>query len=195
MKLMFETQETLEQIRAYLGDCHRCRLCETRRSIVFGSGDPHAALMIVGEAPGFDEDVKGEPFVGRAGKELMKWLTAMHLTREQVYIANTIKCRPPDNRTPYDHEQTACFPFLRRQIVAVAPRVILALGSPAIRVLTTCGQGVSAIHGKVFSFEGIPLISTFHPAAVLRDRDAYFPNVVQDLIVLVNLLYRKGEKQ
>lgn len=191
---MNEFQETLEQIRADLGDCRRCRLCETRRSLVFGSGDPHAALMIVGEAPGLDEDVKGEPFVGRAGKELMKWLAAMHLTREQVYIANTIKCRPPDNRTPYESEQTACFPFLRRQIAAVAPRAILALGTPAVRVLVPGARGVSAVHGQILSFEGTPLIATFHPAAVLRDREAYFPDVIQDLIVLVNTLYQ-GEKQ
>jgi len=189
---MNEPKESLEDIRRKLGDCQRCELATTRRNLIFGSGDPAACLMIVGEAPGEAEDVIGEPFVGRAGQELMKWLAAMSLSRNQVYITNCIKCRPPNNRTPYDQERHTCLPFLRRQVAAVAPRVILALGTPAIQSLLPGMGTITHLRGQQLEYEGVPLIGTYHPSAVLRDRPK-LANVVADLGVLVKILYGKKE--
>jgi DNA polymerase len=162
----------LEEIRANLGECTRCKLHEHRTNIVFGVGDPRAKLMFVGEGPGADEDAQGEPFVGRAGKKLDEMITAIGLRREDVYIANIIKCRPPDNRDPQPDEVATCSPFLFEQIAAIRPRVIVALGSPAAKTLLNARDGITKLRGTWHSYAGVPVMPTFHPAYLLR---AYTP--------------------
>ena len=152
-----------------IGDCRRCKLCEGRANIVFGDGSPLARLMFVGEGPGADEDRQGLPFVGRAGQLLNKIIEAMGLRREQVYIANVVKCRPPDNRTPHPDEVAACTPFLFRQIDIIAPAVIVALGSPASQALLETSAGITKLRGTFREFRGIPVMPTFHPAYLLRN--------------------------
>lgn len=161
--------ETLETIRADLGDCTRCRLSETRRHIVFGEGSPRARLLFVGEGPGGDEDVQGRPFVGAAGRLLTKIIGAMGLTREEVYIANIIKCRPPNNRNPQPDEIETCFPFLRRQIDAIRPEVICALGKFAAQTLLKTDAPISRLRGRFHDYRGIAVMPTFHPAYLLRN--------------------------
>jgi DNA polymerase len=161
-------RETLDAIRADLGDCRRCKLCGTRKNIVFGVGDPHARLMIVGEGPGADEDEQGEPFVGRAGQKLNEMIKAIGLERQDVFIANIVKCRPPGNRDPEPDEVATCSPFLFRQIEAIAPKAIVALGSPAAKTLLGTKEGITKIRGTWGSFRGIPVMPTFHPAYLLR---------------------------
>jgi uracil-DNA glycosylase len=150
--------------------CTRCKLCTLgRSSVVFGSGSPKARLMFVGEAPGEDEDRQGLPFVGRAGQLLTKIIEAIGLTREQVYIANVIKCRPPDNRNPEPDEVAACSPFLFRQVETVAPLVIVALGKFAAQCLLQTADPITRLRGREFDFHGRTLIPTFHPAYLLRN--------------------------
>jgi len=162
--------ETLIQVREALGDCQRCGLCASRRHIVFGVGDPQADLMVVGEAPGFHEDQRGEPFVGKAGAMLDKMLAnVIGLPRDQVYIANVIKCRPPDNRNPAPPEVASCLPFLMRQIHAIEPRVILVLGSVALKNLLDTTDGITRSRGHWRELHGIPVMPTFHPAYLLRN--------------------------
>jgi DNA polymerase len=158
----------LVEIRERLGECTRCRLCNGRTRIVFGVGNPRAGLMFVGEGPGADEDAKGEPFVGRAGKKLDEMILAIGLRREDVYIANVVKCRPPDNRTPEPDEVATCSPFLFAQIEAILPRVIVALGAPAARTLLGTRVGITQLRGNWGAFRGIPVMPTFHPAYLLR---------------------------
>lgn len=158
----------LRTIREELGDCTRCKLCHGRTNLVFGVGDPRARLMFVGEGPGADEDAKGEPFVGRAGQKLDEMIRAIGLEREQVYIANVVKCRPPDNRTPEQEEIATCAPFLFRQIETISPAVIVALGSPAAKTLLGTREGITKIRGNWGAFRGIPVMPTFHPAYLLR---------------------------
>jgi uracil-DNA glycosylase len=164
---------SLPAIRADLGDCTRCKLHgQGRRQIVFGVGNPSADLMFVGEAPGADEDVQGEPFVGRAGQLLNKIIEAIGLSRGDVYIANVIKCRPPGNRNPEPEEVATCQPFLMRQIDHIKPRVIVALGTFAAHALLKTDAPISRLRGKVFDFQGgARLIPTFHPAFLLRSPD------------------------
>jgi len=160
----------LSIIREDLGDCTRCVLHKQgRQQIVFGVGDPHAELMFIGEAPGADEDQQGEPFVGRAGQLLTNMIKAMGVSREQVYIANIIKCRPPGNRTPERDECETCSPFLMRQIDVVQPKAIVALGAVAARTLLQINQPMSEFRGKWFDFRGAQLAVTYHPAFLLRD--------------------------
>ena len=159
----------LRLIREDIGDCTRCRLHLGRKNIVFGVGNPRADLMFVGEGPGADEDEQGEPFVGRAGQLLNKMIEAMDLKRGDVYIANVVKCRPPGNRTPERDECDTCSPFLARQIEAMAPRVIVALGAVAARTLLEVNQSMAALRGRWHDFRGIPLAVTYHPAFLLRD--------------------------
>ena len=147
-----EVPETLEVIRTDLGDCRRCRLSEKRKNIVFGTGDPHARLMFVGEGPGYDEDQMGEPFVGAAGKLLTKIIEAINHTREQVYICNIIKCRPPGNRNPMTDEIDVCFPFLKRQIASVKPDIICALGTFAAQTLLETKLPISKLRGCFFDY-------------------------------------------
>ena len=152
--------------------CSRCKLHALgRRQIVFGVGNPDADLMFVGEAPGGDEDIQGIPFVGRAGQLLTKMIQAINLERDQVYIANVIKCRPPDNRNPEPDEVATCEPFLFQQIDAVRPRVIVALGSFAAKALLRSNDSISRLRGRVYDFRGAKLIPTFHPAFLLRSPD------------------------
>lgn len=161
--------EPLDAIRADLGDCRRCGLCEARTHLVFGVGDPGARLMVIGEAPGFHEDQRGEPFVGPAGEMLDRMLlNVLGLPREAVYIANVVKCRPPDNRNPQPTEIATCLPFLRRQVRSVAPSLLLVLGSVAHRGLFGTAEGITRARGQWRSFDGIPAMSTFHPAYLLR---------------------------
>ena len=163
--------EGLSNIRRRIGDCTRCKLHEGRTHIVFGVGNPTADLMFVGEAPGRDEDLQGEPFVGRAGQLLTKIIEAIDLRREDVYIANVIKCRPPQNRNPEPDEVRTCQPFLFAQVDAVQPRVIVALGSFAVRTLLESDVSISRVRGKVHPYRGAKLIPTFHPAYLLRSPD------------------------
>jgi DNA polymerase len=165
--------EALAAIRADVGDdCSRCKLHTLgRKQIVFGVGDPNADLMFIGEAPGADEDIQGIPFVGRAGQLLTKMIEAINLKREQVYIANVIKCRPPGNRNPEPDEIEQCEPFLFRQIEAVRPRVIVALGSFAAKTLLRSDDSISRLRGRIYDFHGAKLIPTFHPSFLLRSPD------------------------
>jgi DNA polymerase len=165
-----EPVEDLVAIRADLGDCTRCKLHKLgRKQIVFGVGNPQARLMFVGEAPGADEDVQGEPFVGRAGQLLTKIIQSIGLERSDVYIANVIKCRPPSNRNPEPDEVAECRPFLFRQIDTIRPRVIVALGTFAAHALLGTDAPISRIRGHVLPFRhGADLIPTFHPAYLLR---------------------------
>ena len=164
-----ETPEDLETIRADLGDCRRCKLWQTRTHIVFGMGNAQAELMFVGEAPGADEDEQGLPFVGRAGQLLTKIIQAIDMQREQVYICNILKCRPPQNRNPESDEIAACQPFLFRQIAAVRPRVICALGTFGAQTLLRTKEPISRLRGKFIDFHGTKLMATFHPAYLLRN--------------------------
>ena len=166
-------EETLATIREDLGPCVRCKLHGMgRRQIVFGVGNPNADLMFVGEAPGADEDVQGEPFVGRAGQLLTKIIEAIGLSRADVYIANVLKCRPPSNRNPEPDEVEQCEPFLMRQIDSVKPKVIVALGTFAAHALLKTETPVSRLRGRVYDFRGgAKLIPTFHPAFLLRSPD------------------------
>jgi uracil-DNA glycosylase family 4 len=162
--------QALRAIRQDLGDCTRCKLHQQgRKQIVFGVGNPNADLMFIGEAPGADEDMQGEPFVGRAGQLLTNMIKAMGVTREDVYIANIIKCRPPGNRTPERDECETCSPFLMRQIGAVKPKVIVALGAVAAKTLLAVSAPMMQLRGRWFDFKGTKLAVTYHPAFLLRD--------------------------
>ena len=162
----------LAGIRDDLGECTRCKLHEQRTKLVFGVGNPRARLMFIGEGPGADEDAQGEPFVGRAGKKLNEMIKAIGLAREDVYIANVVKCRPPGNRDPESDEVATCSPFLFRQIAAIRPRVIVTLGAPAARTVLGFKGGISKIRGTWQSCRGIDVMPTYHPAYLLR---AYTP--------------------
>ena len=162
--------EALATVRAEIGDCVRCKLHALgRRQIVFGVGNPDADLMFVGEAPGADEDIQGIPFVGRAGQLLTKIIEAINLSRNDVYIANVIKCRPPGNRNPEQDEVDTCEPFLFQQIDVIKPKVIVALGTFAARALLRTLDPISRLRGRVYDYRGAKLIPTFHPAFLLRN--------------------------
>ncbi|MBI5570274.1 MAG: uracil-DNA glycosylase [Desulfomonile tiedjei] len=160
---------TLEAIREQLGDCTRCLLSKTRRTIVFGEGNPHARLMFVGEGPGADEDRQGRPFVGKAGQLLTRMIEAMHRDRAEVYIANVVKCRPPGNRNPLREEMDVCFPFLEAQIAAVEPQVIVALGKIAASALLGSNEPISRLRGRFHDRGGIAVMPTYHPSFLLRN--------------------------
>jgi len=159
---------TLDQIRRELGDCRRCKLCDGRKNIVFGSGNPRAELVFVGEGPGADEDAQGVPFVGAAGQLLTKMIEAMGFHRDDVYICNVVKCRPPGNRNPEPDEVTACEPFLRSQLKAVQPKAIVALGKFAAQTLLRDTTPITKMRGNWREYEGVKLMPTFHPAYLLR---------------------------
>jgi DNA polymerase len=164
-----ERAAALQLIREDLGDCTRCALHTGRHTIVFGVGNPAARLMFVGEGPGADEDAQGLPFVGRAGQLLNNMIAAMGLKREECYIANIVKCRPPGNRTPEPEEANTCSPFLFRQIDVVRPQVLVALGATAATYLLGARQPLAGLRGRVHAFRGMSLIVTYHPAFLLRD--------------------------
>src|SRR5688572_13217875 len=160
----------LAAIREDIGDCVRCKLCTLgRKQIVFGVGNPNADLMFVGEAPGRDEDIQGIPFVGRSGQKLTQIIEAIGLKREDVYIANVIKCRPPENRNPEPDEVEQCEPFLFRQVDTIKPKVIVALGTFAAKSLLKSTDSISRLRGRVFEYRGAKLVPTFHPAFLLRN--------------------------
>ncbi|MDX9710559.1 MAG: uracil-DNA glycosylase [Trichloromonas sp.] len=161
--------ETLEEVRADLGDCRRCPLAGRRNNIVFGAGAPRARLVLVGEGPGREEDERGEPFVGEAGRLLDRMLFAIGLERSEVYICNVVKCRPPGNRDPESGEIAACRPFLERQLAAIAPEMILVLGRVAGQSLLADNTPISRLRGQWRDYQGIPLLPTYHPAYLLRN--------------------------
>jgi uracil-DNA glycosylase family 4 len=160
---------TLKEVREELGDCRRCKLHSTRTNIVFGAGNPRALLVFVGEGPGRDEDLQGKPFVGLAGQLLTKIIQSIQLTREEVYIANIIKCRPPGNRNPEPDEIRACEPFLIKQLQAIRPKLICALGTFAAQTLLKTEERISLMRGRFHSYQGIPVMPTYHPAYLLRN--------------------------
>lgn len=162
-------RESLEDIRADLGECQRCKLAGGRKWIVFGEGNSRAQLMFVGEGPGFEEDRQGKPFVGAAGQLLTRIIEAIKLTRNQVYICNIIKCRPPGNRNPEADEIDSCFPFLKRQIEAIRPDFICALGNFAAQTLLKTTTPISRLRGRFHDYDGIRLLPTYHPAYLLRN--------------------------
>jgi uracil-DNA glycosylase family 4 len=184
--------EALAAIRADIGDCTRCKLYTLgRRQIVFGVGNPEADLMFVGEAPGADEDEQGIPFVGRAGQLLTKIIEAIELRRDDVYIANIIKCRPPQNRNPEPDEVASCEPFLFRQIDVIKPKIIVALGKYAAQTLLKTEAPISRIRGKLFDYRGAKLIPTFHPAYLLRNPSSK-REVWEDMKLVKSLLKLEG---
>ena len=182
---------TLEQVAAELGDCHRCQLAETRTQIVFGVGDPHARVMFIGEAPGRNEDLKGEPFVGAAGKMLDSLLSEAGLTREEVFIANILKCRPPNNRDPRPEEIEVCTPFLRNQVRAVMPDVIVTLGNFATKFILRTDRGITGLRGKVYKTGRFLVLPIFHPAAAIYDRSK-LDALHADFQLLGDLLREQG---
>jgi uracil-DNA glycosylase len=161
--------DTLERIREDLGECTRCRLHQQRNKIVFGQGNPRAELVFVGEGPGHDEDVQGLAFVGRAGKLLTQMIEAMGLTREQVYICNVVKCRPPENRKPEDDEVATCSPYLFRQLDVIAPKAVVCLGGTAAQALLKTKDSISRFRGQWFDYRNTKLLATYHPAYLLRN--------------------------
>jgi len=163
---------TLEDLAETVASCRKCHLHATRNRTVPGAGRPDADLMVVGEAPGADEDRQGVPFIGKAGRLLTDMLNAIDLPRDQVFICNTLKCRPPGNRTPEPPEIAACLPYLLRQIRLIRPKIILALGTPAARTLLDTRQGITRIRGKIFPCHGARCVPSFHPAYLLRNPPA-----------------------
>ena len=162
--------KTLDELRSEIGDCRRCKLCAGRTHLVFGTGNPRARLMFVGEGPGRDEDLQGEPFVGRAGQLLNDIITkGMGLKRQDVYIANVVKCRPPDNRNPEPEEVAACEPFLKKQIDLIQPEIIVSLGKFAVQTLLQSKGPITRLRGQWHEYHGIKLMPTFHPAYLLRN--------------------------
>jgi uracil-DNA glycosylase family 4 len=164
--------DTLERIREDLGECTRCRLSKQRNKIVFGQGSPRAELVFVGEGPGHDEDVQGLAFVGRAGKLLTQMIEAMGLTREQVYICNVVKCRPPENRKPEDDEVATCSPYLYRQLDVIKPKAVVCLGATAAQALLKTKDSISRYRGQWFDYRNTKLLVTYHPAYLLRNPNA-----------------------
>jgi uracil-DNA glycosylase len=186
--------DSLERIRQDLGECTRCKLHKARTNIVFGTGNRKAELVFVGEGPGHDEDVQGEPFVGRAGRLLTQMIEAMGLERQDVYICNVVKCRPPENRLPEKDEITTCSPFLVRQLAAIQPKVICCLGACAAQTLLETNQGISRFRGEWFDYRGAKLMATYHPAYLLRNPNAK-GEVWKDLQKIMSALGLKARKK
>ena len=182
---------SLKELEHEALSCKRCRLWETRNKVVFGAGNPNADLLLVGEAPGGEEDRQGLPFVGKAGVLLTKILKSIHFEREEVFIANVLKCRPPENRDPRPDEVEACEPFLVEQIVAIKPKLICALGAHAARTLLKLrpSTSIGSLRGVVHDYQGVPLIATYHPAYLLRS-----PDKKRDTWEDVKFLRRQYEK-
>lgn len=190
--------QTLTEVRQGLGDCQRCDLAATRTRLVFGAGNPQARLLFVGEAPGVDEDRRGEPFVGEAGGILTRIIEAMGLKREQVYLCNVLKCKLPPNRHPHKDEIECCSPFLAQQIRAIGPELIVALGTLAGQTLLQSKEPISQLRGRFHSYHGIPLMPTFHPSFLLHHKDnkAHYWEVWNDMVqVLARLGLPVPEKK
>ncbi|MFH1090184.1 MAG: uracil-DNA glycosylase [Pseudomonadota bacterium] len=180
--------ETLEDIRQDLGECTRCPLCQNRTNIVFGEGAAKAEVVFVGEGPGREEDLQGRPFVGAAGRLLTDIIVkGMKMRREDVYIANVVKCRPPENREPQPLEAKTCLPFLQRQIASIRPRIIIALGRVAAHYLLDTSESLHEIRNRLHDYQGIPLVPTYHPAAILYDARVKRP-VWEDIKKVLALL-------
>jgi DNA polymerase len=187
-----EKAKALEALRIEMGDCQRCKLGTGRKNMVFGEGNPDAELMFIGEAPGREEDIQGRPFVGDAGKLLTRLINKMGFKREDVYIANILKSRPPGNRDPEADEINACLPLLKKQIEIIAPDVIISLGRISAHTLTGLNVPISRLRGKFHEFHGIPLMPTFHPAYLLRNpKDKQL--VWSDAQQVLGLLGRKAD--
>jgi DNA polymerase len=186
-----EGAAALQAVRDELGDCQRCKLAGGRKQIVFGVGNPAAPLVFVGEAPGADEDEQGEPFVGAAGQLLNRMIAAMGFSRSDVYICNVIKCRPPYNRNPEPDEVAACEPFLKKQLAALRPRMLVALGKFAAQALCREATPITRLRGNLRSYEGIPVMPTYHPAYLLRTPEAK-RQAWQDLQVVLSELAKMG---
>lgn len=182
-----KTAKTLDQIQNLIGDCSRCKLCKKRTKVVFGTGNPSAEIMFVGEAPGRDEDEQGEPFVGRAGQLLTKIIQAMGYERKDVYIANICKCRPPDNRPPEPDEVKSCIQFLIRQAELIAPKIIVCLGSTAVQNLLSTDAKITGLRGNLKTWQGIPVMPTYHPAFLLRNPNMKKP-VWEDMQAVLKFL-------
>ena len=165
---MYNNWEELEEV---VKKCRKCRLCETRKNVVFGVGNREADIMLIGEGPGADEDVQGEPFVGKAGKLMNMAFDMLGIKREEVYIANIVKCRPPNNRNPQDDEAENCLDYLRNQVILVKPKIIVLLGSVALKNVLGKEYGITASRGKWLERKGILYMPTWHPAALLRDEN------------------------
>jgi DNA polymerase len=168
----FDGKTLLGDLQAIASVCVKCNLAKTRTQVVYGVGNPNADLMFIGEAPGRDEDLKGEPFVGRAGQLLTDIIKAMKLTRDDVYIANVVKCRPPENRNPEPEELDACRPYIRRQVEIIQPKVIVTLGKFALQSLTEKSYGITATRGQWLEYNGVKVMPTYHPAYLLRTPSA-----------------------
>lgn len=179
--------DQLRELREEIGDCTLCRLHKGRTHVVFGVGNPNAKLMFIGEGPGRDEDIKGEPFVGRAGQLLTKIIEAMGYKRGDVYIANLVKCRPPENRNPEPDEIETCIPFLKKQIKIINPKAIICLGKFAAQSILNTGEPITKLRGKMSEYEGIPVMPTYHPAYLLRNPDAK-KNVWEDVKKVMKIL-------
>src|SRR5216684_823397 len=167
-----EAKTLLGEIEAIASVCVKCNLAKTRTQVVYGVGNPNADLMFIGEAPGRDEDLQGEPFVGRAGQLLTDIIKAMKLTRDDVYIANVVKCRPPENRNPEPDELDACRPYIQRQVEIIQPKVIVALGRFALQSLTGKAYGITSVRGQWLEYNGVKVMPTYHPAYLLRNQAA-----------------------
>jgi DNA polymerase len=187
--------DSLPKILTDIGDCTRCKLHRGRTRLVFGDGNPNADLVFVGEGPGRDEDAQGLPFVGRAGKLLTQMIEAMGLQRKDVYICNVVKCRPPENRTPEKDEVETCSPFLLRQLDAIAPKVIVCLGSVAAQTLLQTNRGISHFRGEWLDFRGRKLLATYHPAYLLRNPSAKGEvwKDLQKVMAVLGLQVKKGQ--
>lgn len=163
---------TLDELQRLVSNCRGCQLCQSRTNTVFGEGNPKASLMFIGEGPGRDEDLQGRPFVGRAGQLLDKMIAAMGFQRQDVYIGNIVKCRPPNNRTPMPEEAAACLNYIKWQVYLIRPKVIVLLGATAAHALLNDTRGIMRLRGNWLSYEGIPVMPTYHPAFLLRQEQA-----------------------
>ena len=186
---MYETWEELEKS---INNCQKCKLCKTRQNIVFGTGNKNADIMFIGEGPGADEDRLGEPFVGRAGKLMDLAFEIVEIKREDVYIANIVKCRPPQNRNPEDDEAKACMDYLRNQVILVKPEIIVLLGSVALKNILGKEYGITQARGKWIEKKGILYMPTWHPAALLRDENKK-ADFINDLFLVKEYISSKSE--
>lgn len=176
-----------EQLEAETKQCKKCRLCQNRNNVVFGTGNKQAKLMFIGEGPGADEDIQGEPFVGKAGKLMNMAFEAIGLKREEVYIANVVKCRPPSNRNPEDDESAICLNYLRNQVILVKPKIIVLLGNVALKNILGKEYGITSSRGKWVEKKGILYMPTWHPAALLRDESKKI-DFIRDLKLVLEKL-------
>lgn len=181
----------LEEVWKELKNCERCKLHRSRKTIVFGEGDENAKLMLIGEGPGYDEDIQGRPFVGKAGQLLTRILQSIQIKRNEVYITNIVKCRPPGNRTPDSDEIKSCFPFLLKQIQIIQPKIICALGTVSAQTLLQTEAKITSLRGKSFEFLGIKIIPTYHPAFLLRNPEKKI-EVWEDIQKVAKALREEG---